>query len=79
VGVTAGRKQPTGFGAARSACEVEGAAMAGDEVKCPKCGSDQVRAQKRGWNIWTGFIGSGKIVLACLNCGHRFSPVKGKL
>lgn len=43
-------------------------------VRCPHCGSPQVHAGKRGWSIWTGLIGSGKIVLTCLKCSHRFSP-----
>jgi hypothetical protein len=43
-------------------------------IRCPQCGSLQVHAEKRGYNIWTGFIGSGKIVLTCLRCNHRFSP-----
>jgi hypothetical protein len=43
-------------------------------IRCPQCGSLQVHAEKRGYSIWTGFIGSGKIVLTCLRCNHRFSP-----
>lgn len=49
-----------------------------DEIKCPKCGSTQVHAGKRGWNIWTGAIGSSKIVITCLKCGHKFKPGEGK-
>ncbi len=51
--------------------------MAEDEVRCPKCGSAQIHAGKRGWSIAIGMIGSGKIVLTCLNCGHKFKPGKG--
>lgn len=43
-------------------------------VRCPRCGSVQVHAEKRGWSVWTGLMGSGKIVLTCLRCSHRFSP-----
>ena len=43
-------------------------------VTCPKCGSTQIHAEKRGWNLLTGFIGSGQIVLTCLKCGHKFKP-----
>ena len=43
-------------------------------VKCPKCGSSQIHAGKRGWNIWTGFILSGRIVITCLACAHKFRP-----
>jgi DNA-directed RNA polymerase subunit RPC12/RpoP len=52
--------------------------MTDAKVACPKCGSDQLRSEKRGWNIWTGFIGRGKMVFACLKCGHRFPPAKGR-
>jgi DNA-directed RNA polymerase subunit RPC12/RpoP len=48
-----------------------------DEVRCPKCGSAKIHAEKRGWNIWVGFIGSGKIVITCLACGHKFKPGEG--
>lgn len=52
--------------------------MTDDEaVKCPKCGSTQVHAEKRGWSAMTGFIGSGKIVLTCLKCGNKFKPGEG--
>lgn len=44
------------------------------EVKCPKCGSNQISANKRGYSFWTGFIGSGKIIITCLNCGNTFKP-----
>jgi DNA-directed RNA polymerase subunit RPC12/RpoP len=45
-----------------------------DSVKCPKCGSTQLHAEKRGWRMTTGFIGSGKIFITCLKCGKRFKP-----
>ena len=45
---------------------------ADDAVNCPKCGSTQVHAERRGWRWTTGFFGSGKIVLTCLKCGHTF-------
>ncbi len=41
---------------------------------CPKCKSTEVHAEKRGWSLLTGFIGSGKIVLTCLDCGKQFKP-----
>lgn len=43
-------------------------------VTCPSCGSDQITAQKRGWSLLTGFIGSNKIVVTCIACGHSFKP-----
>ena len=46
-------------------------------VTCPKCKSTNIHAEKRGWNLLTGFIGSGKIVLTCLSCGKTFKPGHG--
>jgi predicted Zn-ribbon and HTH transcriptional regulator len=51
--------------------------MSGDAVKCPKCKSSQVHAEKRGWSILVGAIGANKIVLTCLKCGHKFKPGQG--
>jgi len=48
--------------------------MSDDRVKCPKCGSTDVHAEKRGWNVLLGFIGSWNIIITCLKCGHRFEP-----
>jgi hypothetical protein len=48
-----------------------------DAVKCPKCGSGQIHAEKRGWRLTTGFIGSGKIRMTCLKCGNKFWPGGG--
>ena len=45
-----------------------------DAVKCMKCGSTQVHAEKRGWDLATGFLGSSKVYITCLSCGHRFRP-----
>lgn len=43
---------------------------------CPKCYSTALSANKRGWKLTTGFIGSGKIILTCMKCGHKFKPRK---
>ena len=43
-------------------------------IACRKCGSPDVHAEKRGWTATTGFIGSSKIVVTCLACGHRTTP-----
>lgn len=48
-----------------------------DVVRCPECDSRQVHAEKRGWSFWLGFLGSGRIVITCLKCGHRFYPGDG--
>ena len=49
--------------------------MAEEEpVRCPKCQSAQVHAEKRGWSPVWGVFGSGKIVITCLKCGEKFKP-----
>lgn len=45
-----------------------------NQVKCPKCGSTSITAGQRGYSLLTGFIGSGKTVNRCANCGHRWKP-----
>jgi DNA-directed RNA polymerase subunit RPC12/RpoP len=51
--------------------------MDDSKVKCPRCGSEQIHAEKRGWNMWTGDLGSGKIILTCLKCSNKFKPGEG--
>lgn len=56
-------------------------------VKCPKCGSTSLSANKKGYGLGKGVVGaavlgpygllagglgSGKIIVTCLNCGHKF-------
>ena len=56
-------------------------------VKCPKCKSDKITAQKQGFGLGKavvgglltggvgllgGFIGSKKITVSCINCGHNW-------
>lgn len=61
-----------------------------DKLNCPKCGSQHIHAEKRGFNmkrgfalgltiapgvgLVSGFVGAGKIWLTCLKCGYRFRP-----
>lgn len=62
-------------------------------VKCPKCGSKQITANKEGFSgkkalvgglltggigLLAGCIGSKKIKITCLNCGHNWEPSKEK-
>lgn len=65
-----------------------------DKIKCPKCSSTQLHADKRGFSTGKAVIGtvaggvlagaamggagSNKIQITCLNCGHVFSPGRGK-
>jgi DNA-directed RNA polymerase subunit M/transcription elongation factor TFIIS len=41
-------------------------------VKCPKCLSTQVSANKKGITLTTGLIGSQNVYITCLQCGHRW-------
>lgn len=43
---------------------------------CPKCHSTSLSANKRGWKLSSGLIGSSKVLVTCLNCGHQFKPGK---
>lgn len=47
---------------------------ADDPVQCPRCSSSQVCAERRGYNLITGFFGSNAMVLTCLKCGYQFRP-----
>jgi len=60
------------------------------EIKCPKCGSTNVHADKKGFSTGkavvgtlvgnpvvgaiAGTLGSNKIIMTCLNCGYNFKP-----
>lgn len=52
----------------------QAAQMGAPGVLCPRCGSPRVQAGKRGWKWTTGMIGSGNIVITCLQCGEKFKP-----
>jgi len=60
-----------------------------NQIVCPKCGSNQLSANKKGFSgkkavagavltggigLLAGTIGSNKIIITCLNCGHQFKP-----
>jgi transcription elongation factor Elf1 len=55
---------------AAQAANVPGVSQQG--ITCPRCGSTQVQAAKRGWKWTTGMIGSGKMTATCLQCGNKF-------
>ena len=60
------------------------------EILCPKCGSDNVHADRKGFSTGkaiagtivgnpvigaiAGTHGSSKIILTCLDCGRQFKP-----
>lgn len=45
-------------------------------VKCPKCLSTQISANRRGITVTTGLIGTQKVYITCLQCGHRWKAGK---
>lgn len=60
-----------------------------NEIHCPRCGSTQITANKKGFSgkkaaagvlatggigLLAGTIGSAKILITCLNCGCQFKP-----
>lgn len=60
-----------------------------NQVKCPKCASTQISANKKGFSagqaatgallfggvgLLAGTAGSGNVKITCLNCGHVFKP-----
>lgn len=62
-------------------------------VRCPKCGSSQLSANKKGFGLAKGAagvltfgaygvlaagIGKNKIIITCLNCGKQFKPGNGR-
>jgi hypothetical protein len=62
-----------------------------NEAKCPKCGSNHITAQKKGFSagkaaagaiitggvgLLAGFHGSSDIDVSCLACGHHWNPKK---
>jgi predicted nucleic-acid-binding Zn-ribbon protein len=59
------------------------------QVRCPKCGSTQIAAEKQGFSAGkaiigrvifgkkgylAGFHGSKKMLINCLNCGNSWAP-----
>lgn len=63
------------------------------ELYCPKCGSDKLTANAKGFSagkaavggvltggigLLAGFHGKGNIIITCLSCGNKFKPGQGK-
>jgi predicted RNA-binding Zn-ribbon protein involved in translation (DUF1610 family) len=68
-------------------CTIEVMIMAEDQVECPKCGSTQITANKKGFSLGNaavggfllgpvgllgGLAGSNKVKVTCLKCGHSW-------
>jgi hypothetical protein len=60
-----------------------------EPIRCPKCGSTQLTANKKGFGLGKavvggvlmggvgllgGFLGSGKVQITCLKCGRTWKP-----
>lgn len=60
-----------------------------EPIRCPKCHSNQVVANKKGFGLGKsvaggillgpvgllgGFLGSSKIKITCLKCGYTWKP-----
>lgn len=60
-----------------------------EDIKCPKCGSTQISANKKGFStgkaaagavltggvgLLAGTIGSNKVIVTCLKCGKQWEP-----
>lgn len=63
-----------------------------NQIHCPKCGSTQITAEKKGFSggkaaagavltggigLLAGTIGSNDIIITCLACGNQFKPGEG--
>jgi predicted RNA-binding Zn-ribbon protein involved in translation (DUF1610 family) len=63
-----------------------------NEVLCPKCGSNKITANQKGFSggkaltgalltgsvgLLAGTIGSKKVIITCLSCGKQFKPGEG--
>ena len=43
-----------------------------DVIHCPRCGCSEFTLLNRGYSIWTGFLGSGKVKRVCNRCKKEF-------
>ena len=41
-------------------------------IRCPRCGSAEYTLMNRGYSIFTGFLGSGKVKRVCNRCKREF-------
>jgi len=41
-------------------------------IYCPRCGCSEFTLLNRGYSIWTGFLGSGKVKRVCNRCKKEF-------
>lgn len=43
-------------------------------LKCPKCQSTSIATINKGYSLLTGFLGSGKPMNVCQQCGYKWKP-----
>lgn len=58
------------------------------EIRCPKCNSDQIFADKKGFGLKKaavggillgpvgllgGMLGKNKVMITCMKCGHQWN------
>lgn len=69
--------------------------MEQEQIVCPKCHSDQISANQKGFNnksaalglltgsamqgVAYGMVGSNKVQITCLKCGNVFEPGAGAI
>lgn len=41
-------------------------------ISCPRCGCSEFTLLNRGYSVWTGFLGSGKVKRVCNKCKKEF-------
>lgn len=41
-------------------------------IRCPRCGSTEYTLMNKGYSIFTGFLGSGKVKRVCNKCKREF-------
>lgn len=80
----------TGTSFAEASMQAEAAKkIEAESVFCPRCGSAQLTANKKGFTLGKavagglllgpagllgGFFGSNKVIITCLKCGHQWKP-----
>lgn len=66
---------------------MQGSVATEEPVRCPRCGSTQITANKKGFGVGkalvggfltggvgllAGFLGSGKVLVTCVKCGKQW-------
>ena len=81
---------PAASGAEGAGTQQAQSQTSADTIRCPKCGSAQISANKQGFSarksclgfllgcgivsVLCGFMGSRKMLITCLACGYQWQP-----